>query len=189
VDCAKTDSHGRAEFNFKASKNGLYDIRVAAQPGSQLAGFTLEAFLPTPAVNPPGPRLPAGGAAGQVDRVQNINAAYSVVMRTGVSYLINLASKTPHGCVSGELFAPGTRSFEEATPLMHLRCGGYRLFTPGPGQEGVYSIQLTPRESFAGIQRFRLGSARPGRRRRRPGSPWATTGVPAVASMATASTS
>jgi hypothetical protein len=169
VDCARTDSHGRAAFTFKASKNGLYLIRVAAQAGSQLAGFTLEVFLPTPAVNPPGPRLPAGGVSGQVDRVQNINAAYSVMMRTGVSYLINLANKTSHGCVSGGLFAPGTHSFEEATPLLHLRCGGFRLFTPGPGQGGLYSIQLTPKGSFAGVQRFRVQAAAAGPAETAPG--------------------
>jgi hypothetical protein len=169
VSCTKTDSHGKADFSFKTSKNGLYVIRVAAQLGSQLAGFTLDVFLPTPAVSPPGQRLPAGGIAGQVDRIQNINAAYSVVMRTGVSYLINLANKTSHACVTGELFAPGTRSFEEATPLMHLRCGGFRLFTPGPGQGGVYSIQLTPRESFAGVQHFRLEVAPAGPAETAPG--------------------
>ncbi len=48
-------------------------------------------YLPTPAVAPPGPRLPSAGIAGQVDRIQNINAAYSVVMRSGVSYIVSLA--------------------------------------------------------------------------------------------------
>ena len=54
VGCERTDSHGLASLSFAASKNGLYEIRVAALPGSQLAGFTLEAFLPTPAVVRPG---------------------------------------------------------------------------------------------------------------------------------------
>jgi hypothetical protein len=156
LGCERTDSHGKATLSFKASKNGLYEIRVAAQPGSQLAGFSLEVFLPTPAVGPPGPRLPAGGAAGHLDRIQNVNAAYSVVMRSGVSYLVNLANKTPHGCVSAELFAPGTGSFEGGSRLLNIHCGGYRLFTPGPGEGGVYSLQLTPRSSFSGLQHYRL---------------------------------
>jgi hypothetical protein len=54
--CQATDSHGKASLTFKASKNGVYAIRVAALATSQLAGFTLDVFLPTPAVGPPGPR-------------------------------------------------------------------------------------------------------------------------------------
>ncbi|MGO9488375.1 MAG: hypothetical protein ACLQBB_05015 [Solirubrobacteraceae bacterium] len=171
VGCERTDSHGNAALSFKASKNGLYEIRVSALPASQLAGFTLEVFLPTPAVSPPGPRLPAGGVSGQVDRIQNVNAAYSVVMRSGVSYLVSVANKTSHACVSAGLFAPGTGSFEEASPVMHLHCGGYALYTPGPGQGGLYSIQLTPRSSFRGVQRFRLEVAPAGPDETAPGIP------------------
>lgn len=159
VGCDRTDSHGRASLTFKASKNGLYYIRVAALPASQLAGFTLEVFLPTPAVNPPGPRLPAGGAGGRVDRIQNINAVYSVVMRAGVGYIVSLATKTPGACVSAGLYPPGTSSFEEGEPVMHLSCSGFGLYTPGPAQGGVYSIQLTPRSGFRGVQRFRVDAA------------------------------
>lgn len=169
LGCERTDSHGMASLSFVASKNGLYEIRVAALPGSQLAGFTLEAFLPTPAVGPPGPRLPAGGASGHVDRIQNVNAAYSVVLRSGVSYLVNLANKTSGACVSAEMFPPGTSSFEEGSPVMHLRCGGFGLFTPGPGQGGVYSIELTPRDSFKQVQRFRLAVAQAGPAETAPG--------------------
>ncbi|HXQ01313.1 MAG TPA: hypothetical protein VN845_14775, partial [Solirubrobacteraceae bacterium] len=75
VGCQQTESHGKASLSFKASKNGLYLIRVAALANSQLANFTLEVFLPTPAVGPPGAPLPSGGVSGHVDRVQNINAA------------------------------------------------------------------------------------------------------------------
>ena len=139
VGCQRTESKGKASFSFKAAKNGLYEIRVAALEGSKLAPFTLEAFLPTPAIQPPGASLPAAGVSGQVDRIQNINAAYSVTMRSGVSYMISLANETEHGCVSGALFAPGTSSFgneEEEGPgssLLQIQCGGYKLFTPGPG--------------------------------------------------------
>jgi hypothetical protein len=169
VDCDSTDSHGRASLTFKASKNGLYDIRVAAQRASQLAGFTLEVFLPTPAVGPPGPRLPSAGIAGQVDRIQNINAAYSTIMHSGVSYLISLADETQGACVSGGLFAPGTSSFEGSSSLLHISCGGYRLFTPGPGQGGVYSLQVTPSSSFKSVQRFHLEVAPAGPAETAPG--------------------
>src|ERR1022692_1416296 len=59
VGCQQTEAHGKASFSFKASKNGLYLIRVAALATSQLANFTLEIFLPTPAVGPPGAPLPS----------------------------------------------------------------------------------------------------------------------------------
>ena len=44
VGCQQTESQGKASFSFQAAKNGLYDIRVAALAGSQLAPFTLEVF-------------------------------------------------------------------------------------------------------------------------------------------------
>ena len=178
VECQETEGQGKAALSFQASKNGLYEIRVAAVAGSQLAGFTLEVFTPTPAVRPPGSRLAAGGATGQVDRVQNINAAYSVVMHSGVSYLIDLANETKGACVSGALFAPGTTSFglEEGeggggsgSGLLQIQCGGYRLFTPGPGEGGVYSFDVTPDQSRKGVQRFHLQIAPAGAAETAPG--------------------
>jgi hypothetical protein len=178
VECQETEGQGKASLSFQASKNGLYEIRVAAVQGSQLAGFTLEVFTPTPAVRPPGTPLAAAGASGQVDRVQNINAAYSVVMHPGVSYLIDLANETRGACVSGALFAPGTRSFgleegeEEGgsrSGLLQIQCGGYRLFTPGPGEGGVYSFDITPQQSRKGVQRFHLQIAPAGPAETAPG--------------------
>lgn len=169
VACDATDSHGKASLTFASSKNGVYYIRVSARASSQLASFTLDVFLPTPAVEPPGPRLPAGGASGHVDRIQNINAAYSFTLKAGVSYLISLANETEGACVSGALYAPGTHSFEEGSPLKQIRCGGYRLYTPGPGQGGLYSFQITPRLSRSGIQRFHLQVASAGPAETAPG--------------------
>ena len=169
VECQQTDTQGKASLSFKASKNGLYLIRVAARAASELAPFTLDVFLPTPAVTPPGAPLPAGGAAGQVDRIQNINAAYHFTLRSGVSYLINLANTTVHACVSGRLFAPGTSSFEGGSPLLHIHCGGFRLFTPGPGKGGRYVFEVTPRAGHVGVQRFHLEVAPAGPTETAPG--------------------
>jgi hypothetical protein len=171
VGCQQTEALGHASLSFAAARNGLYYIRVAALEGSQLNTFTLDAFLPTPAVTPPGRALGPGGASGQVDRIQNINAAYNFTMRTGVSYLINLANETPHACVSAALFAPGTTSFEEGSPLLSIHCGGYRLFTPGLGQGGRYVVELTPRESHSGVQRFHIQVATAGPAETAPGLP------------------
>jgi hypothetical protein len=181
VVCQQTESHGKASLSFKASKNGLYLVRVAALANSQLANFSLEVFLPTPAIGPPGAPLPSGGVNGRVDRIQNINAAYSFTLHAGVSYLISLANETPHACVSGALYAPGTTSFGEGeeseegggggggSSVLQIGCGGYRLFTPGPGQGGRYSLDITPRASFRGIQRFHLQVAPAGPAETAPG--------------------
>jgi hypothetical protein len=177
VECQETEGEGKASLSFQASKNGLYYVRVAAIQGSQLAGFTLEVFTPTPAVRPPGALLPAAGASGHVDRVQNINAAYSIVMHAGVSYLIDLANETKGACVRGALFAPGISSFgieegEEggsSSGVLHIQCSGYRLFTPGPGQGGVYSFDITPQQSRSGVQRFHLQVAPAGAAETAPG--------------------
>jgi hypothetical protein len=176
VGCQQTEGHGKASLSFKASKNGLYLIRVAALQSSQLASFSLEVFLPTPAIGPPGATLPSSGVSGRVDRIQNINAAYSFTLHAGVSYLISLANETEHACVSGALYAPGASSFggeeEESgsgSALLQINCGGYKLFTPGPGQGGRYSLDITPRHSFRGIQRFHLQVAPAGPAETAPG--------------------
>jgi hypothetical protein len=177
VGCQQTESQGKASVSFAAAKNGLYEIRVAALQDSRLAPFTLEVFLPTPAVQPPGPALPAGGVSGQVDRIQDVNAAYSVTLHAGVSYMISLANETRNGaCVSGALFAPGTSSFggeeEEfggGSTLVSIHCGGFRLFTPSAGQGGRYSFEITPRFSHRGVQRFHLQIAPVGADETAPG--------------------
>ncbi|HUA73198.1 MAG TPA: hypothetical protein VL988_00410 [Solirubrobacteraceae bacterium] len=169
VACDRTDAKGKAALSFKASQNGLYLIRVAALQNSQLASFALTVFLPTPAVRPPGAPLPAGGVNGQVDPIQNVNAAYAVTLHAGVSYLLNLSHRG-EGCVTGKLFAPGTRSFEEGSPVLHVFCGGYRLFTPGPGQGGRYSFEVTP-GGGRGVHRFRFQLARADSSETAPGLP------------------
>jgi len=165
--CERTDAKGKASLSFNASKNGLYLIRVAAQQNSQLAPFSLQVFLPTPAIRPPGAPLPAGGISGQVDPVQNINAAYAFTMRAGVSYLINLTAGRREGCIDGALFAPGTHSFDEGSAAAHIGCHGYRLFTPHAGQGGRYSFEISPRER--GVQRFHLQVAAAGPAETAPG--------------------
>lgn len=169
VTCQQTESHGKASVSFNASKNGVYEVRVAALQNSQLAAFSLEVFLPRPAVGPPGPQLPSRGASGAVDRVQNINLAYSFTLHSGVSYLINLANQTEGACVTGQLFAPGTTSFEDGSSIDRITCGGYRLFTPAAGQGGRYSFEVTPRSSYRGIQHFHLEVARAGIAETAPG--------------------
>jgi hypothetical protein len=178
VKCEQTEEEGKASLTFRAAKNAVYEIRVAALADSQLAGFTLNVFLPTPAVTPPGPALPASGVNGHVDRIQNINAAYSVTLHAGVSYMISLANRTRHGaCPRAALFAAGTTSFEGSQALLSIQCAGYQLFTPGPGMGGRYSIEITPRTQHAGVQSFHLQVARAGADETAPGIALGNYGV------------
>jgi hypothetical protein len=178
VDCEATGEEGKASLTFKTQKNAVYDIRVAALSSSQLAGFTLNVFLPTPEVAPPGRPLPARGASGQVDRIQNVNAAYALTLHAGVSYMLDLNTKTRHGaCVTGSLYPPGTSSFEDGSAVLSIACGGYRLFTPGPGQGGRYSFELTPRGAHVGEQRFHVQVARAGADETAPGIALGNYGV------------
>lgn len=170
VECETTDENGRASLTFTAAKSAVYDIRVAALSSSQQAGFTLNVFLPTPAATPPGAPLPRAGASGRVDRIQNVNAAYSLVMHAGVSYILDLTTTSRGGaCVTARLYPPRTRSFEGASEALAIRCGGYRLFTPGPGAGGRYSIELTPSQSHSGEQRFHVQAAPAGPDETAPG--------------------
>ena len=50
-----------------------------------------------------------------------------------------------------------------------MHCGGYRLFTPGPGDGGLYSFEVTPRFSHRGVQRFHLQIAPAGPAETAPG--------------------
>jgi hypothetical protein len=178
VECEATSEEGKASLTFDTQKGAVYDIRVAARSSSQLAGFALNVFLPTPEVAPPGRPLPARGVSGQVDRIQNVNAAYSLTLHAGVSYMIDLNTKTRGGaCVRAALFAPGTRTFENGRVPVSIGCGGYRLFTPGPGQGGLYSIELTPSLSHVGVQRFHLQVARAGADETAPGVALGNYGV------------
>ena len=99
---------GKASLTFTASKNGLYRSASPLCPARSSPGSRSRCSCRRPPSIRPGRGCRRGGASGRVDRIQNINAAYSVVMRSGVSYIVSLASKTPGACVSGGLFAPGT---------------------------------------------------------------------------------
>jgi hypothetical protein len=108
---------------------------------------------------PPGQPLPAGGASGQVDRFANPDDAWAVRLRAGRPYRLNFVSPG-RGCASAQLYAPGTRSFGEAT-IRTLACDAQTVFTPPAA--GRYTIFVrAPRASRARIAyRLRAGRAGP----------------------------
>ena len=80
-------------------------------------------------------------------------------MHAGVSYLISLANETEGACVSGALFAPGTKSFggeEEEGASCRTAAASTAAATgcsrPRPGKGGRYSFEITPRLSHRGVQ-------------------------------------
>ena len=159
VRCDQTDRKGAASVTFSVKSGESYLVRVAQRGGSVAGTFRLTAFTPLSSPSFPGARLPARGVTRTLDRVQNTEDAFRVTLREGVSYRINEADSID-GCMRLELYGPHTRSFGD--PDAVLRCGGYTLFTPGPGDGGRWSLRVVASSSFRGAQRYHLQVARAG---------------------------
>lgn len=152
--CDATDAKGLGGLSFRARKGQRYLVRVAQLSNSVAGTFKLDVFAPEPPARPPGPALPRRGVRGTLDRVQNTSDAWSVRMRPGRAYRINLA---PAGgqCMRLSIYLPHTGSFEDGTPVRRLPCGGYTLYTPGPDAGGRYSL-LVRAGGARGPQRYHL---------------------------------
>ncbi len=159
VDCGATDKDGKASLSFKPAKGAKttsYLIRVGQLSNSVPGDFRLDVYAPAPAARPPGPLLPAKGVSRSLDAFGNSDDAWSVRLRSGVTYRMNL-DPGQDGCVALELYPPGTRGdFDSASPVRTLRCGGYTLFTPGAGEGGRYSIRAVAASRVRGPQRYHL---------------------------------
>ncbi len=167
VTCETTDQAGDAALTFGAGEGQRYLIRVGRRPNSVDGEFRLDVFSPQPPARPPGRPLPPGGLSRSVDRLQNTDDAFATRMRSGRSYRINLAPANGR-CVGLRLFGPGTKSFSGRS-LRSLRCGGYLLFTPGPGGGGRHSLLVESNDRSRGAQRYRLTVAPAGRDDTLPG--------------------
>jgi hypothetical protein len=166
VDCDLTNRRGDAGFQFRPVRGGTYLIRVGQRDNSVAGRFRLDVFAPVPAPRPPGPQLPGSGASRTLDSLQDTSDAWSVRMRAGTSYRLNLAAD---GCMSLRVYAPGTRDFEEESPVAGAGCDGYLLFTPEAGQGGRYSLLVDARSRRSGPQRYHLQAATAGRDDTAPG--------------------
>lgn len=162
VACEVGDENGQAEATFRPEKGASYLIRVGQRANSVAGDFRLDVAAPVPAPTAPGAGLPSGGSAHTLDRVQDTADAYAVSMSAGRSYRINL-SQPEGGCVSLALYPAGTRgSFDNASPVKRLGCGGYILYTPRAGEGGRFSLLVSAQSGKRGAQPYRLDFAAAG---------------------------
>ena len=155
VACDLTDDQGLGAAGFRVADGATYFIRVAEQPNSEANSFTLKLVQGPPPAEPPGRSLASGHAQGNLDRVLKVDAAYHLHLTGGVPFRFNLVHAEPD-CQSFELFPPGTSSFDDATPVVFRRCGGYAVYTPAPGDGGRYFIRISADRGDREAQPYRL---------------------------------
>ena len=143
---------------------------VGRERDSDDGKFKLTTFRQEPSSKLPAPALPHGGVGSWVEPISDFDDAFSLRMKTGVEYRVNL-SPARGRCVSLTLFAPGTRSLAGATPIRLLPCGGYLTYTPGLGGGGRYTLLVTATDERPGRQRYHLQAALAGPDDAAPGLP------------------
>ena len=163
--CAATDEEGAAAVGIDVTADTTYLVRVAERPNSESGTFTLQLDRATPAARPPGAPLPAGGRRDSVDLVLNPSDAWSVALRAGRTYRVNL--DTNGACIQLALYRPGVKRFGGRAKVVR-GCGGYFTFTPRPKQAGVYSL-LVEAGSGGGPLPYSLMVAEAGRDDTAPG--------------------
>jgi hypothetical protein len=167
--CTATDDNGRGALSF-TSGGGDYLVMVGRERTSDDGRFRLTMFRQEPSSKAPGRALPRKGVGTWVEPISDYDDAWSLTMKAGVEYRINL-SPARGRCITLGLFGPGTRSFAGASPLHLLPCGGYFTYTPGFGGTGRYSLLVTASDQRPGRQRYHLQAALAGRDDMAPGLP------------------
>jgi hypothetical protein len=158
--CAATDENGNGALSF-TSEGGDYLIMVGRERASGDGRFKLAMFRQEPSSKLPAPPLPHGGVGTWVEPITDFDDAWSLRMKAGVEYRVNL-SPARGRCVSLALFAPGTRSLADADPIRSVPCGGYLTYTPGFGGSGRYTLLVTASDERPGRQRYHLQAATAG---------------------------
>jgi hypothetical protein len=167
--CTATDDNGRGALSF-TSGGGDYLIMVGRERTSDDGKFRLTMFRQEPSSKAPGRALPRRGVGTWVEPISDYDDAWSLRMKAGVEYRINL-SPARGRCITLALFGPGTRSFAGAQPRHLLPCGGYFTYTPGFGGTGRYSLLVTASDQRPGRQRYHLQAALAGPDDMAPGLP------------------
>lgn len=155
VACDATDDAGRAGVSFRPEAGATYYIRVAEQRATESNSFALRLVRGYPPAAPQGALLPPTGASGTLDRVLHPDVAFHVYLRAGQPYRINLVRGD---CMQVELFAPGTASFDAASPIWARYCAHipYGIYTPPFGASGRYFIRVTADPYLRTPQPYRL---------------------------------
>jgi len=153
LNCRRTNRRGALTFELEAEAGTSYLVRVAARANSEDDRFRLRVIEPERAARFPGERLPRRGAADSVDRLANPDDAWSVRLRAGTAYRVNLVSSGGR-CGLVELHAPGGGEVQR-----RLRCDAHTVFVPPAG--GLHTLHVqAPRASRDRIRyRLRVGPA------------------------------
>jgi hypothetical protein len=163
-DSDVTDATGKASATFRVRAGQAFLVRVAQRVGSVPGTFRLAFDAAAPEVSPPGRRLGPHGATDTLDRVLRPADAFSYRMTAGTTYRINIVPLDLPGVAADEqptcrarldLFAPGTRSFDDE-PLHSYGCNAYVLYTPARGEGGRYALRVSAPSFVRGAQRFHL---------------------------------
>lgn len=132
VGCAATNRDGKASLGFATKADADYLIVVGDKSGSGPGDFTLT-FRPGDAPERlPGRSLPQRGAHTSVHGLTDVNDVWSVRLRRGTMYRVAFSSQP---CANATLR-------RGSVTLLHLGCGGYATFTPGPDGGGRYSLEV-----------------------------------------------
>ena len=157
ITCDPTDSDGRAELSFDGSEGASYLVLFGRLPDSVDGTFGLRSSAPARS-RPPGTPLPAKGVEATLDPLDHPDKAWSTVMRAGTTYKINLFGRLGR-CVDYSVYAPGTRDFAGASPVIRRECGGYVTYTPGAHLSGRYSVFVQTRGTRSATVHYRLQAA------------------------------
>jgi hypothetical protein len=168
--CDATDARGRGAFSFNVASGQTYLIMVGRQVNSEDGTFRFTLVRPEPSSRPPGTPLPRRGVRSSVDALSDFDDAWSLRMRPGVAYRMNLVPLRGR-CVTLSFYRPGTSSFAGAQPIKRLSCGGYATFTPGPRGGGRYTLLVTANGTRPGPQRYHLQAGLEGPDDMAPGMP------------------
>lgn len=158
LSCDPTDTQGIGAVDFDVKRGRRYLIAVSMLTNSVPGDFQLTVVAPQPPPRPPGTLLAKGGVDGTLDRVGNLEDAYSLRMRAGRTYRFRLSGRSAEECaISARLYPPGSRSFDGGA-VKRLGCdaSGYETFTPGPGDGGRYSILVSSARGTRALQRYHL---------------------------------
>jgi hypothetical protein len=155
VACRPTNRRGAATLDLDTARGTNYLIRVAARGSSARDRFRLRVVEPDRPASFPGPRLPRRGVSTAVDRIANPDDAWSVRLKRGIAYRVNLVS-TGGRCAIAELHRPRGGDI-----VRRLRCDRHTVFVPP--SSGLHTLHVqAPRGTRVRIPyRLRVGRAGP----------------------------